>query len=77
MRCVLWYHLSESSANASFAQCANRCSAQFLGAFILVLVILAVTDKRNGPPPAGMVPLVIFIVFLGISSAYGMQTGNV
>lgn len=50
---------------------------QFLGAFILVLVILAVTDKRNGPPPAGMVPLVIFIVFLGISAAFGMQTGNV
>ncbi|EIM85991.1 aquaporin [Stereum hirsutum FP-91666 SS1] len=48
---------------------------EFLGAFILVLVILAVTDKRNGPPPAGMVPLVIFIVFLGISAAFGMQTG--
>lgn len=41
-----------------------------------MLVVLAVTDKRNGPPPVGMVPLVIFIVILGIGAAFGMQTGE-
>jgi len=48
---------------------------QFLGTAMLMIAILAVTDKYNTPPPAGLVPLVIFIVFLGIGVALGMQTG--
>ncbi|KAF8913651.1 aquaporin-like protein [Mucidula mucida] len=48
---------------------------EFLGTAILVLVILAVTDARNSPPPSGLLPLVLFIVFLGIAASLGMQTG--
>jgi aquaglyceroporin related protein, other eukaryote len=40
------------------------------------MVVFAVTDKRNGPPPAGMVPLVVFVAILGIAVAFGMQTGR-
>ncbi len=49
---------------------------EFLGTAILVLVILAVTDARNSPPPSGLLPLVLFIVFLGIAASLGMQTGE-
>lgn len=35
----------------------------------------AITDRNNGPPPAGLVPLVLFITILGIGAALGMQTG--
>ena len=48
---------------------------KFIGTFLLMIVILAVTDKRNGPPPAGLVPLVLFIVFIGLGLAFGAQTG--
>jgi len=48
---------------------------EFLGAAILLVVICAITDKRNGPPPAGLVPLALFIAILGIGQAFGMQTG--
>ncbi|KAF9020678.1 aquaporin [Hymenopellis radicata] len=48
---------------------------EFLGTAILVLVILAVTDARNSPLPSGLLPLVLFILFLGIAASLGMQTG--
>lgn len=48
---------------------------QFLGAFLLLIVLLAVLDKRNGPPPAGLVPLVLFLVFLALGFCFGAQTG--
>ncbi|KAH9980304.1 putative aquaporin 4 [Lactifluus volemus] len=54
---------------------ANCFFDEFLGTFILLLVLFAVTDKKNGPPPAGLVPLVVFIIFLAISVAFGAQTG--
>ncbi|KAH8114776.1 aquaporin [Phellopilus nigrolimitatus] len=49
---------------------------EFLGTFLLVIVLLAVTDKRNGPPPAGLVPLVLFLVVFGIAMVFGAQTGQ-
>jgi aquaglyceroporin related protein len=49
---------------------------QFLGTFLLLIVIWAVTDPRNGPPPPGMIPLVVFIAILGIGATFGMQTGQ-
>ncbi|KAI0254554.1 aquaporin-like protein [Lactifluus subvellereus] len=56
---------------------ATNCfSDEFIGTFILLLVVFAVTDKRNGPPPPGLVPLVVFITILGIAVAFGMQTGS-
>lgn len=48
---------------------------EFIGTVVLLLVVCAVTDARNGPPPAGLVPLVLFIAVLGIGAALGMQTG--
>ncbi|KAK7690298.1 hypothetical protein QCA50_006955 [Cerrena zonata] len=48
---------------------------EFVGTVILLLVVCAVNDARNGPPPAGLVPLVLFITILGIGAALGMQTG--
>ncbi|KDQ17737.1 hypothetical protein BOTBODRAFT_172164 [Botryobasidium botryosum FD-172 SS1] len=47
---------------------------EFMVTAILLITIFAVTDKRNGPPPNGLIPLVLFITLLGISAAFGMQT---
>ncbi|CDO69991.1 hypothetical protein BN946_scf184973.g1 [Trametes cinnabarina] len=48
---------------------------EFLGTAVLLIVVCAITDVRNGPPPPGLVPLVLFIMILGIGAALGMQTG--
>jgi len=48
---------------------------EFIGAACLLLTVCAVTDKKNGPPPPGLVPLALFIAVLGIGAAFGMQTG--
>ena len=48
---------------------------EFVGATILMVVVLAINDKKNGPPPAGLAPLVLFFLVLGIGNAFGMQTG--
>ncbi|KAG8698691.1 hypothetical protein FRC08_005763 [Ceratobasidium sp. 394] len=48
--------------------------SEVLATAILLLVVLAVTDKRNGPPPNGLVPLVLFITILGEGACLGMQT---
>ena len=48
---------------------------KFIGCFILLLVVFAVTDKRNATP-AGLVPLVVFLTILGIVTSFGMQTGT-
>ncbi|KAI0030975.1 aquaporin [Vararia minispora EC-137] len=53
---------------------ANCFFDEFIGTFALVFVIFAVTDKYNGSPPPGLVPLAIFVVVLGIAAAFGMQT---
>ncbi|KIP08611.1 hypothetical protein PHLGIDRAFT_34899 [Phlebiopsis gigantea 11061_1 CR5-6] len=60
---------------ADYMTAASAFFEEFLGTTILLLVICAVTDKRNSPPPAGLVPLVLFVTLLGISAALGMQTG--
>jgi aquaglyceroporin related protein len=54
---------------------ANCFFDEFIGTFVLLLVVFAVTDKRNSPPPGYLVPLVVFIAILGIGVAFGMQTG--
>jgi len=48
--------------------------SEFLGTAILLIGVLAVTDKSNGPPPAGLLPLALFILILGEGAALGMQT---
>ncbi|KAI0043058.1 aquaporin [Auriscalpium vulgare] len=64
-----------STYAAKYMPSANTFFDEFLGAFILLLVVFAISDKRNGPPPPGLVPLVIFILILGIGAAFGFQTG--
>lgn len=60
--------------------CAYLCDtaacffSEFLATAILLIVVLAVTDKSNGPPPAGLVPLVLFILILGEGASLGMET---
>ncbi|KAJ8082056.1 hypothetical protein PM082_007902 [Marasmius tenuissimus] len=49
--------------------------SEFLATAILLLVIMAVTDKRNSPPPYGLLPLALFILTLGIAACLGMETG--
>ncbi|KAH9969565.1 putative aquaporin 3 [Russula dissimulans] len=53
---------------------ANCFFDEFIGTFILLMVLFAVTDKRNSPP-AVLVPLVVFLAILGIAVSFGMQTG--
>ncbi|GJE99849.1 aquaporin [Phanerochaete sordida] len=48
---------------------------EFIGTAILLIVVCALTDKHNGPPPAGLVPLALFITILGIGASLGFQTG--
>ncbi|KAJ8495278.1 hypothetical protein ONZ45_g12942 [Pleurotus djamor] len=48
---------------------------EFLGTVILMLVVLAMTDRQNTPPPPGLAPLVLFMLILGIGAALGVQTG--
>ena len=43
---------------------------------MLLIVVCAITDKKNGSPPAGLVPLALFVAILGIGAALGMQTGT-
>jgi len=47
---------------------------EFLCSFALLLVIFAVTDHHNGPPPPGLVPLAVFAVIFGITAGLGLQT---
>ncbi|KAK7447748.1 hypothetical protein VKT23_014006 [Stygiomarasmius scandens] len=64
-----------SSFAADYETNGSAFFAEFLPTAILVITILAVTDKRNAPPPPGLLPLAIFIVMLGIAAALGMNTG--
>jgi len=41
---------------------------------ILALLIVVGCDKQNFAPPHGLLPLVIFLVLLGLGAAFGMQT---
>ncbi|KAG6876545.1 hypothetical protein C0993_002363 [Termitomyces sp. T159_Od127] len=49
--------------------------SEFLATAILVLVIFATTDRGNAPAPAGLLPLALFITFIGIAASLGMDTG--
>ncbi|KAG6840565.1 hypothetical protein C0991_005841 [Blastosporella zonata] len=49
--------------------------SEFFATAVLLILIFAMTDKRNTPPPSGLAPLLLFILVLGIAAALGMQTG--
>ena len=42
---------------------------------MLLLVVCALTDPRNAPPPPGLLPLAMFFTILAIGLGLGMQTG--
>lgn len=48
---------------------------QIFGTGLLVLMALAVTDKRNMEPPKGMIPLVIGFVVAGLITAFESNCG--
>jgi len=48
---------------------------EFVGTAVLLIVVCAINDSRNGAPPPGLAPLILFILVLGIGSALGFQTG--
>ena len=49
---------------------------EFLGTAVLLIMVLAMSDKQNTPPPAGLAPLFLFILILGIGASIGMETGT-
>ncbi|KAH9173045.1 major intrinsic protein superfamily membrane channel protein [Lactarius sanguifluus] len=59
----------------TYVSSANCFFDEFIGAFILVFVVFAISDKQNTALHPSLVPLVIFFVILGIGAAFGMQTG--
>ncbi|KAI9429541.1 aquaporin [Lactarius psammicola] len=65
-----------SSYAAPYMTAGNCFFDEFLGTFLLLIVVWAVTDPHNGPPPAGLIPLVVFFLILGIGATFGMQTGH-
>lgn len=48
---------------------------QVVGTAILMGAIFAITDARNTPPAAGMVPLVVGLLVMGIGMAFGFNSG--
>ncbi len=48
---------------------------QVVGTGLLVGVILAITDSRNSPAPAGLTPLVVGLLVLLIGAAFGFNSG--
>ncbi|KAF8530054.1 major intrinsic protein superfamily membrane channel protein [Hysterangium stoloniferum] len=48
---------------------------EVIGTALLVMVVFAVTDKKNLAPKPGMLPLAIFFAVFGIGLSFGMQTG--
>jgi aquaglyceroporin related protein len=49
--------------------------SEFLDTAILLIVVLAIGDRKNAPPPAGLAPLVLFLLILGLGASMGMETG--
>ena len=48
---------------------------QVVGTAILVGVILGITDQRNAPAPAGLVPVIVGLLVVGIGTAFGTNSG--
>ncbi|KAF5384163.1 hypothetical protein D9615_003364 [Tricholomella constricta] len=48
--------------------------SEFLATAVLMLVILATTDRFNLPVPNGLLPVMLFLLILGLGAAMGMET---
>jgi len=54
---------------------ANCFFDEFVGTFVLLMVVISVSDRRNSGLHPSLVPFAIFFAILGIGAAFGMQTG--
>jgi MIP family channel proteins len=48
---------------------------QIVGTAILICVIFGITDSRNYAPPAGLAPVIVGLLVVGIGMAYGVNSG--
>lgn len=49
--------------------------SEFMASAILLIAVFAFIDKGNHAAPAGLLPLPLFILILGIGACLGMETG--
>lgn len=49
--------------------------SEVLATAVLLISVLSIGDPRNAPPPAGLAPLVLFLLILGLGASLGMETG--
>ena len=50
--------------------------SEFFASAVLLIAVFAFIDKKNHAPPAGLLPVPLFILILGIGACLGMQTGK-
>lgn len=53
----------------------NATFDEILGTFLLVYLILAITDARSAPPLANLAPLIIGILVVAIGMSFGVDSG--
>ena len=49
--------------------------SEFFGTALLLIAVLAFTDPKNHSLPKGLLPVALFIFFVGIGGSWGMETG--
>ncbi|KAH8920131.1 aquaporin [Atractiella rhizophila] len=47
---------------------------EVLGTAILLIVVFAISDRNNSPPPDGMNPVILMWLVVGIGACFGLQT---
>ncbi|CAH7675232.1 aquaporin-like protein [Phakopsora pachyrhizi] len=62
------------TTSADYMSYTTAFLSEFLVATILLLVMMAIGDRRNSPPPDGLNPIVLMWVLIGISFSLGSQT---
>jgi aquaglyceroporin related protein, other eukaryote len=67
--------LNEAS-QSSYLSPAGAFFSEFLGTVVLMLMVLAINDKKNCPTPPGLAPLFLFLLVTGLGTSLGMQTGQ-
>ncbi|KIM67687.1 hypothetical protein SCLCIDRAFT_1189699 [Scleroderma citrinum Foug A] len=60
---------------ADYMSSAGCFFSEFLGAAMLIIAVLAATDRKNIPPPTGLIPFVVCLAILVIGITLGMETG--
>ncbi|KAI9452000.1 aquaporin [Lactarius psammicola] len=59
----------------TYVSSANCFFDEFIGTFVLVFVVFAISDRYNTALHPSLAPLAIFLVILAIGASFGMQTG--